>query len=191
MRNLFVASLIFLFIAVGGVAGYLYFVAEPKRHPDEPATTANAPQTSRSVNKDQEVPLPDAAPSQPSQPQQQKQQQELPQPDTEVPDQEKEEVPQAPPPADIQEPAVIVKPVLIHRVNPEYPEVARKARVEGTVILEAIISKNGDVENVKVLRGVHPLLDQAAVNAVRKWRYKPVTSNGKVHTTVTVKFKLK
>jgi periplasmic protein TonB len=190
MKTLIIASFIFLFIAVGGVVGYLYFIAEPKRHPDQPAAS-NEPSVSKPVNKDEQVPLPDAAPSQPSQPQPQKQEQELPQPDTEsstpqeqsVPEPPKQETPIAEPQANA------VKPVLIHRVNPEYPEVARKARVEGTVILEAIINKNGDVENVKVLRGVHPVLDQAAVNAVRKWRYKPQTS--KVHTTVTVKFKLK
>ncbi|HEY7159769.1 MAG TPA: TonB family protein [Acidobacteriota bacterium] len=189
MRTLIIASLIFLFIAVGGVVGYLYFVAEPKRHPDEPATSSE-PQTSKPVEKGQQVPLPDAEPSQPSQPQQpQKQQQEVPTPpeqtEKEIPTAVPQETPRAEPPAEI------VKPVLIHRVNPEYPEVARKARVEGTVILEAIINQNGDVENVKVLRGVHPLLDQAAVNAVRNWRYKPLISKQKVHTTVTVKFKLK
>src|SRR5262245_15612581 len=188
MRTLILASLIFFIIAVGGVVGYLYFIAEPKRHADEP-TTSSEPGTSKPVDKDQEVPLPNAGPSQSSKPQE-KQKQEVPSPpeqtEKEIPTPTSEDTPIAEPP-----PADIVKPVLTHRVNPEYPEVARKARVEGVVILEAIINKNGDVENVKVLRGVHPLLDQAAVNAVLKWRYKPPTSNGKVHTTVTVNFKLK
>lgn len=192
MKTLIVGFLIFLFIAVGGVVGYLYFVAEPKRHADEPATSSE-PETSKPVDKDQEVPMPGAGSSQASQPQQQKQ--EVPEPDPESSQPEKQELPEPPSqPADLREPVGVPKPVLIHRVNPEYPDIARKSRVQGIVILEAAITKEGTVENVKVLRGVHPLLDQAAVNAVRKWRYKPATVNGKpvrVHSTVTVNFKLK
>jgi protein TonB len=193
MKTLIVAFLIFLFIAVGGVVGYLYFVAEPKRHTDEPATSTE-PETSKPVDKDQEVPMPGAGPSQSSQPQKQKQ--DVPKTDTEPTTPQEQPAPEPPTQEKpiAEPPANVVKPVLIERVNPEYPEVARKARVEGIVILEAIITQNGHVENAKVLRGVHPLLDQAAVNAVRKWRYKPATLNGKpvrVHSTVTVNFKLK
>lgn len=193
MKTLIVAFLIFLFIAVGGVVGYLYFVAEPKRHTNEPATSSE-PEASKPVDKDQEVPMPGAGPSQSSQPQKQKQEVSKPAPESSEP--EKEELPEPPSqPVDIrEEPVNVPKPVLIHRVNPEYPDVARKSRVQGIVILEAVITKEGTVENVKVLRGVHPLLDQAAVNAVKQWRYKPATLNGKpvrVHSTVTVNFKLK
>jgi TonB family protein len=195
MRTLIVASLIFLFIAVGGVVGYLYFVAEPKRHPDEPATSAQ-PETSKPVDKDQQVPLPDAAPSQPSQPEIQ---QEISEPEPESSTRQEQSVPE--PPLDeskTSEPmritSDIVQPVLIHKVEPEYPEFAKKVRVKGILILEAIITQKGNVESVKVLRGVHPLLDQAAVTAVKQWRYKPASLNGKpvkVYSTITVNFILK
>jgi TonB family protein len=192
MRTLIIASLIFLFIAVGGVVGYLYFVAEPKRYADEPAASSE-PNASKPLDKGQEVPMPDAGPSQPSQ---QQQKQKLPQPDTESSTPQEEPVPK-PPPQDTPtaEPsAEVVKPVLIHRVNPEYPEVARKSRIQGVVILEANVTREGTVKNLKVIRGLHPILDQAAMKAVGQWRYKPATLNGKpvnVQTTITVNFKLK
>ena len=78
-------------------------------------------------------------------------------------------------------------------VPPVYPPIAQAARVEGTVILEAIISERGEVTDVKVLRSV-PLLDEAARAAVTKWRYSPTTLNGvtvAVIMTVTVTFSLK
>src|SRR4029453_10330870 len=93
MKTLIIVSLIFFFIAVGGVVGYLYFVAEPKRHADEPATSSE-PETSKPVDKDQEVPMPGAGSSQASQPQQQKQ--EVPKPAPESSEPEKEELPEPP-----------------------------------------------------------------------------------------------
>jgi periplasmic protein TonB len=84
-------------------------------------------------------------------------------------------------------------PQLINRVEPSYPEAARKARMEGVVILEAIITANGNVEEVKVLKSVNPLLDAAATRAVQQWRYRPATLNGRavrVYLTVTVTFNL-
>src|SRR5262245_54541980 len=84
-------------------------------------------------------------------------------------------------------------PVLQSRVEPSYPEAARKARMEGVVILEAIITASGSVEDVKVLKSVNPLLDASAVRAVSQWRYKPATLNGRavrVYLTVTVTFRL-
>jgi len=84
-------------------------------------------------------------------------------------------------------------PVLTNRVEPTYPEAARKARMEGVVILEAIITASGAVEDVKVLKSVNPLLDSSAVRAVQQWRYKPATLNGRavrVYLTVTVTFNL-
>ena len=77
-------------------------------------------------------------------------------------------------------------------VRPIYPEVARLARVEGTVILEAVLDTDGRVTQLKVIRSV-PLLDQAALNAVRQWRYAPSTYGGKpvsVLMTITVRFTL-
>ena len=192
--SLIIALVIFLFIATGGMIGYLYFFAEPKRYATEPKTS-NEPTLSNPVAKDQEVPMPDAGPSQSSPPQKQ----ETSQPDTGSSEQQKQEVPE-PTSQDTKtsDPmritADIVQPVLIHKVNPEYPEIARKVRVKGLLVLEAIITQNGTVENVKVVRGVHPLLDQAGVNAVKQWRYKPATLNGKpvkVYSTITVNFVLK
>jgi protein TonB len=84
-------------------------------------------------------------------------------------------------------------PVLSHRVEPQYPEAARKARMEGVVILEAIITAEGNVEDVRVLKSVNPLLDASAVRAVGQWKYKSATLNGRavrVYLTVTVTFRL-
>jgi protein TonB len=84
-------------------------------------------------------------------------------------------------------------PTLSSRVEPQYPEAARKARMEGVVILEAIITADGNVEDVRVLKSVNPLLDASAVRAVQQWKYKPATLNGRavrVYLTVTVTFRL-
>ena len=84
-------------------------------------------------------------------------------------------------------------PQLVYKPEPSYPEAARKARMEGVVILEAIITASGTVEDVKVLKSVNPLLDSAAVRAVGQWKYKPATLNGRavrVYLTVTVTFNL-
>lgn len=84
-------------------------------------------------------------------------------------------------------------PILQQKVDPTYPEAARKARMEGVVILEAIITASGSVEDVRVLKSVNPLLDASAVRAVQQWRYKPATLNGRavrVYLTVTVTFNL-
>lgn len=84
-------------------------------------------------------------------------------------------------------------PVLSSRIEPQYPEAARKARMEGVVILEAIITADGNVEDVRVLKSVNPLLDASAVRAVQQWKYKPATLNGRavrVYLTVTVTFRL-
>ena len=84
-------------------------------------------------------------------------------------------------------------PKLVRRIDPLYPEIARQARVEGIVIIEAITDIYGRVERVKVLKSI-PLLDQAASDAVRQWLYEPMVINGRprgVIFTVTVTFKLK
>jgi len=78
-------------------------------------------------------------------------------------------------------------------VPPVYPEIARAARAEGTVVLEATIDETGRVRNVRVLRSV-PLLDEAAMAAVRQWRYRPTLLNGvavPVLLNVTVTFTLR
>jgi protein TonB len=87
----------------------------------------------------------------------------------------------------------VKEPIEISKTQPPYPEAARKARMQGVVILEAIITKQGTVESVRVLRGINPLLDNAAIRAVQQWRYQPATFNGRavpVYLTVTVNFRL-
>ena len=100
--------------------------------------------------------------------------------------------PQAPP-APVPVGGRIRPPRRLSYVPPVFPAIAQTARVEGTVILEAIISESGEVTAVKVLRSV-PLLDEAARAAVARWRYSPTTLNGvnvPVIMTVTVTFTLK
>jgi periplasmic protein TonB len=84
-------------------------------------------------------------------------------------------------------------PLLIERVEPVYPETDRKLHKEGIVILEAIITSDGAVDEVEVLKSADPLLDEAARRAVIRWRYRPATLNGRavrVYLTVTVSFRL-
>ena len=100
---------------------------------------------------------------------------------------------QAPPPAPVVRVGGPIKePTKIKSVAPVYPDAAKQAGVQGVVILECTISPRGDVSEVKVLRGI-PLLDQAAVDAVKQWVYTPTLLNGvpvPVIMTVTVNFKL-
>jgi len=86
----------------------------------------------------------------------------------------------------------VTKGLLVHRVEPSYPPLARAARVQGEVILSAIISTSGEIENLQLVSG-HPMLVPAALTAVRQWRYKPYLLNGQpteVETTITVIFTL-
>jgi protein TonB len=86
----------------------------------------------------------------------------------------------------------IAEPKLVHRVQPDYPQIAVDARKEGIVILEATVDANGAVQQVRVLRS-EPLLDKAAADAVKQWRYAPLQLNGQAQPfilTVTVSFNL-
>jgi periplasmic protein TonB len=86
----------------------------------------------------------------------------------------------------------VTETLLIHTVAPRYPQEAMVDRVEGTVVLQALIGKDGSVQNLKVLNG-HPVLNQAAIDAVRQWRYKPYQVNGEpveAITQINVKFRL-
>jgi protein TonB len=83
-------------------------------------------------------------------------------------------------------------PTLIHYVEPIYPDFAVWAQSKGLVILEAGVNERGEVTDVRVLRSVK-LLDQAAIDAVKQWRYQPVLLNGISHPfilTVTVNFSI-
>ncbi|MGO9210609.1 MAG: energy transducer TonB [Terriglobales bacterium] len=81
---------------------------------------------------------------------------------------------------------------LISQVKPTYPAIAKSARIQGAVVLQAEISKQGTIENLRVISG-HPMLVQNALDAVKQWRYKPYLLNGEpvpVETTITVNFTL-
>jgi protein TonB len=81
---------------------------------------------------------------------------------------------------------------LILRVQPLYPPLAKQARIQGQVVLRAVISRAGSIENLQVLSG-HPMLVQSAIDAVKQWRYRPYSLNGEaveVETQVTVNFVL-
>jgi len=81
---------------------------------------------------------------------------------------------------------------LINEVKPVYPPLARITRIQGVVILEAVINKEGRIDSLRVVSG-HPILTQAAMDAVKQWKYRPTILNGEavdVITTVTVTFTL-
>jgi protein TonB len=82
--------------------------------------------------------------------------------------------------------------LLIKKVQPNYPPLARQARIQGDVVLQAEISKDGTIQNLQLVSG-HPMLAPAAIEAVRQWRYRPYLLNGEpvaVETQVLVKFSL-
>ncbi|HXJ17714.1 MAG TPA: TonB family protein [Candidatus Polarisedimenticolia bacterium] len=81
---------------------------------------------------------------------------------------------------------------LVRKVQPVYPQIARTAHVSGTVVLHAIIAKDGTIQELQYVTGP-PLLMRAAMDAVREWRYKPTLLNGEpveVDTTISVVFSL-
>jgi len=107
-------------------------------------------------------------------------------------------VPAAPPPPPpaphepIRPGGSVRSPVKIVHVAPQYPQIARASRVQGLVIIEATIDTIGNVQSTAVLRSI-PLLDQAALDAVRQWKFTPTLLNGvavPVIMTVTVNFEL-
>jgi protein TonB len=101
-----------------------------------------------------------------------------------------------PPPAPPQKPIRVSDsqaPKPIVRVNPIYPTIAQSARIEGTVVIDATIDVQGNVVNLKIISG-HPLLNEAALTAVRQWKYVPHKLNGEpvaVIMKVTVNFTLR
>ena len=101
-------------------------------------------------------------------------------------------VPKLAPPQRIRISQGVTRGLLVHRVEPTYPPLAKAARIQGEVVLSAVISVNGDIENLQLVSG-HPMLVPAALTAVRQWRYKPYLLNGQpveVETTITVIFSL-
>ena len=101
-------------------------------------------------------------------------------------------LPDAAPAAPVRVGGDIKPPTKTRDAAPLYPDIARQARIQGIVILEAIIDPQGNVTNVRVLRSIG-LLDQAAMDAVRRWKYEPTLLNGvpvPIVMTVTVNFTL-
>jgi protein TonB len=100
--------------------------------------------------------------------------------------------PPPPPPKPVRVGGNIKAPTKVKNVAPVYPQIAQAARVQGVVIIEATIGTDGHVSEAKVLRSI-PLLDQAALTAVKQWVFTPTLLNGvpvPVIMTVTVNFTL-
>lgn len=96
---------------------------------------------------------------------------------------------QGPDPVDLT--GDMVRPALLVKVEPSYPQSARRAGLGGRVTLRAVIAEDGSVESVEVFASTNPLFDDAAVEAVRKWRYRPALMNGRpvrVYFSVVVSF---
>jgi protein TonB len=88
----------------------------------------------------------------------------------------------------------VTAPVLVSRIEPAYPEIARRGRAEGQVVVEAVISDRGEVQDARVVHSTTmPILNEEALRAVRQWRYRPALYRGRpvrVYVTVTVTFRL-
>ncbi len=101
-------------------------------------------------------------------------------------------VPKAATPQRVRVSQGVTQGLLIHKVQPEYPPLARQARIQGVVILQAVIGKDGSITGLHIVSG-HPMLAPAALAAVKEWRYKPYILNGEpveVETTINVNFTL-
>jgi TonB family protein len=106
-------------------------------------------------------------------------------------------IPEGPPPVESDAPLPVggdvIEPLKLYAPPPLYTEPARKARIEGYVIVQAIIDKAGAVTNVRVVKGLPMGLDESAVEAVKRWRFEPATRNGKpvaVYYNLTINFRL-
>ena len=98
--------------------------------------------------------------------------------------------PKVAPPQKLRVSSGVAEGLKIHDVTPTYPQMARIAHIQGDVLLQATISKSGVIENLHGVQG-HPILIQAAMDAVKQWKYKPYILNGEpveVETTIKVQF---
>src|SRR5213080_1275163 len=98
----------------------------------------------------------------------------------------------APPPPPPPPPPAAAPVKVIKKIQPAYTPLARQARIQGSVLLQAQISKEGTIEHLTLISG-HPMLAPAAIEAVKQWRYKPYILNGEpveVDTQITVNFTL-
>ncbi len=167
----------------------VYIVQQVRFKPPPPKQKQEIPKP-----KTKKVPIPDPTPDEPEPirlPEEEEPEINL--PDTDI----IFGVPDAPPPREPTGPlrvgGDVKRPEKIFAPQPQYTEIARKARIQGVVIIEAIIDKQGLVTNVKILKTLPMGLDNAAADAVGKWRFKPATLNGKpvaVIYNLTVNFRL-
>jgi protein TonB len=101
-------------------------------------------------------------------------------------------VPKVATPQRVRVSAGVTSGLLVRKVNPVYPPLARQARISGTVVLRAVIGKDGSIQNLSLVSG-HPMLAPAAIDAVKQWKYKPYLLNGEpveVDTEIQVNFTL-
>ncbi|HTJ87919.1 MAG TPA: TonB family protein [Terriglobales bacterium] len=102
-------------------------------------------------------------------------------------------IPKVATPQRVRVSAGVTQGLKIKNVTPVYPQMAKIARVQGPVVLAAIIGKDGSIQNLHVISTASPLLNQAAMDAVKQWRYRPYILNGEpveVDTQITVNFSL-
>lgn len=167
----------------------VYVVQQVRFKPPPPQQKQEIPQP-----KKKKVPIPDPTPDEPE---------PIRPPDDIQPDINLPEtdiifdIPEGPPPQEPEGPIQVggdVKaPNRIYDPHPQYTEIARKARIQGIVIVQATIDKQGNVTEAKILKGLPMGLDQEALEAVRKWRFEAATLNGKpvaVYYNLTINFTL-
>ncbi len=167
----------------------IYVVQQVRFKPPPPKQKKEIPKP-----KAKKIPIPDPTPDEPE-----PIRIEEPEPEVELPDLDDIVfgIPDAPPVAEPEGPihvgGDVNPPEKISAPQPQYTEIARKARVQGVVIVQAIIDKEGNVTNVKVLKGLPMGLEDEAVKAIKRWKFAPATLNGKpvdVYYNLTVNFRL-
>lgn len=167
----------------------VYVVQQVRFKPPPPQQKQEIPQP-----KKKKVPIPDPTPDEPEPI---RPPDEI-QPDINLPETDIIfDIPEGPPPTEPEGPIQVggdVKaPARIYDPHPQYTEIARKARIQGIVIVQATIDKGGNVTDAKILKGLPMGLDKEALEAVRKWKFEPATLNGKpvaVYYNLTINFTL-